>query len=220
MPVVALAGPGSVLVVTQGWTESVVVMLLGLVAYATYRGHAALGAAALGLLCVSKQYVVVILPCLFLLRPWLTRRKAAVAGATAALCTAPFILVNTSAFWHSIVEFQLAQPFRPDSVSLLVWSVITFGWPPPAVFGVLPIVAGLATAVAVTRIAPSNMPSFISGVGLSVLAMVLFSKQGHPNYYFLVGMALLIASWGTFESTRMTSAETAEDVAAASDSPR
>jgi len=118
-----------------------------------------------------------------------------VAGAV----TLPFFLVNTGAFWKAIVEYQLIQPFRADSLSLLVSSVNTFGWPPPWTYGVLPLVGGGLTAVALALRTPRTPAAFAAGVGLTLLVTILLSKQAFMNYYFIVSGALLIAAvaWPT-----------------------
>ena len=87
-------------------------------------------------------------------RRWRCRRSGCSAGSvparrdwlillgSAVAVTLPFLLANPREFWRAVVEWQLIQPFRSDSVSLLALSVNQFGWPPAAVYGVLPSLSG------------------------------------------------------------------------------
>jgi hypothetical protein len=142
---------------------------------------------------------VIAIPLIWLIRHWLTRRTILIGLGLAAAVTLPFFLLNPSAFWKAIVEYQLIQPFRSDSVSLLVSSVNAFGWPPPWTFGVLPLAAGGLTALALALRAPRTPPAFAAAVGLTLLVTILLSKEAFMNYYFLVGGAFLIAAvaWPT-----------------------
>jgi hypothetical protein len=113
--------------------------------------------------------------------------------------TLPFFVIGPASFWKAIVEYQLIQPFRSDSISLLVSSVNTFGWPPPWTYGVLPLVGGGLTALALALHAPRTPAAFAAAVGLTLLVTILLSKQAFMNYYFLVSGAFLIAAvaWPT-----------------------
>jgi len=153
----------------------------------------------LGLFVVSKQYVVIAIPIIWLIRQWLTRRVILISVGVAAVATLPFFLIDPAAFWKTIVQYQLIQPFRADSVSLLVSSVNTFSWPPPWTYGALPLLGGGLTALAVALRAPRTPAAFAAGVGLTLLVTILLSKQAFMNYYFLVSGAFLIAAvaWPT-----------------------
>lgn len=195
-PAVLLASvPGLALMVVNGWTEVLIAGLFGLFALAATRGHWVAAATLLGLAFASKQYFVVALPCLWLLRPWASRRTLLAMVLPALAVTVPFILWSPQAFWRSIVEFQLVQPFRPDSVSLLTWTVISTGWPPPAVFAVLPLTAGVVVAVLCARRFSPGVAPFLVGTAISLLATTVLSKQAFFNYFFLVGSLLVLAAW-------------------------
>jgi len=197
--VLAVASPSAIFMLNLGWTEPTLVALLACLVLALERRREVLAAAFLGLFMVSKQYVMVALPLIWLIREWLTRRVILVGVGLAAAVTLPFFLVNPAAFWKAIVQFQLVQPFRADSVSLLVYSVNTFGWPPPWTYSVLSLLGGGLTALAVSLRAPRTPAAFAAGVGLTLLVTILLSKQAFLNYYFLVSGAFLIAAvaWPT-----------------------
>jgi hypothetical protein len=202
--------PGSTIVVAGGWTEPLPLALLGFAALAAARRQLIVAACLLGLLLTSKQYFVVVLPCLWLLRPYATRGRVLAMLSTAALSTVPFFLWDPGAFWRAIVSFQLIQPFRSDSVSLLVWSVDHLGWPPPSWYGVLPLVAGSLVAAATARWARPGVAPFCVAVGLALLVTVLLSKQAFLNYYFLVAEAFVVAGYWYAEG-HYTEAHFAED---------
>lgn len=197
--ILGVAAPAAIPMLTGAWTEPTIVALLACLVLALERRRSSLVAVFLGLLLVSKQYVVIAIPVIWLIRGWLTRRMIITGVGLAAVVTLPFFLVNPPAFWRAIVEFQLVQPFRSDSLSLLAASVNTFGWPPPWTYGVLPFVGGGLTAIVLALRAPRTPAALAAAVGLTLLVTILLSKQAFMNYYFLVSGAFLIAAvaWPT-----------------------
>jgi len=192
--VLGVAAPTAIAVLGGAWTEPTLVALLACLVLSLERRRNTFVAVFLGLFLVSKQYVVVVLPVVWLIRQWLTRRMIFVGVGLAAVVTLPFFFLDPTAFWKAIVEFQLIQPFRADSVSLLVSSVNTFGWPPPWTYSVLPVVGGGLTATVLALRAPRTPAAFAAAVGLTLLVTILLSKQAFMNYYFLVSGAFLIAA--------------------------
>ena len=79
--------------------------------------------------------------------------------------TLPLFLINHAAFWKALVEFQLFQPFRSESLSLLVSSVNAFGWPPPWTYGVLPLIGGGLPAIALALLVPCTAAAFAAAAG-------------------------------------------------------
>lgn len=197
--VLGVAAPAAIATLTGSWTEPTLVALLACLVFALERRWQASLAVFLGLFVVSKQYVVVAVPIIWLIRRSLTRRVTLIGLSVATAVTLPFFLADPAAFWKAIVEFQLIQPFRADSLSLLVSSVNTFGWPPHWTYGVLPLAGGGLTAVALAVRAPRTPAAFAAGVGLAMLVTILLSKQAFMNYYYLVSGAFLIAAvaWPT-----------------------
>jgi hypothetical protein len=197
--VLAVAAPAAIPMLIGAWTEPTLVALLACLVLALKRRQNAFVALFLALFLVSKQYVVIAIPLIWLIRQWLTRRVIYVGVGLAAGVTLPFLLVEPAAFWKAVVQYQLIQPFRSDSVSLLVSSVNTFGWPPPWTYSALPLLGGGLTSVALALRAPRTPPAFAAGVALTLLVTILLSKQAFMNYYFLVGGAILIAAiaWPT-----------------------
>ena len=197
--VLGVAATTAVPVLTGAWTEPTLVALLACLVLALERRRYTAVAILLGLFLVSKQYVVIAIPLIWLIRAWLTRRVIFLSIGLAAAVTLPFFLVDPAAFWKAIVQWQLVQPFRADSLSLLVSSVNAFGWPPPWTYPLLPFLGGGLTAIALALRAPRTPAAFAGAVGLTLLVTILLSKQAFMNYYFLVSGAFLIAAvaWPT-----------------------
>lgn len=200
--VLLVCAPGLVSITIAGWVEPIIVGLLAAFVVALHARRLVLAAAFLGLLFVSKQYFVVLVPCLWLLRPYYSRPRLAVAVCTALAVNLPFLLWSPSSFWRALVEWQFIQPYRPDSISLTVWSVETFAWPPASIYGPLPLVAGFVTAVVLAMRMRPGPASFSLSLAIALAVTVLLSKQAFLNYYCLVGGAIFIAAWSVAEQAQ------------------
>ena len=197
--VLAVAAPTAIPMLTGAWVEPGLVALLACLILALERHRHALVAVFLGLFLSSKQYVALAIPTIWLLLHSVSRRVILIGFAIAAAVMLPFFLVDPAAFWKTILAAQHNPPFRRDSISLLVWSVNEFDWPPPWTYRMLPFLAGILTAVALMIRAPRTPPAFAASFGLTLLVTVLLSQNAFMNYYFLVSGALLIAAvaWPT-----------------------
>jgi hypothetical protein len=148
----------------------------------------------LGLFLTYKQYVVLAIPIIWLLHRSVSRRVALIGFGIAGLVIMPFFVVDPSAFLRTIFAGQHNLTFRPDSISLLVWSVNEFAWPPPWTYGMLPLLGGGLTAIVLTIRAPRTPAAFAASVGLTLLVTFLLAQAAFMNYYFLVSGAFLIAA--------------------------
>jgi hypothetical protein len=184
-----------------GWTEPTSVALLACLVLALQQRRHAFVAVLLGLLLASKQYFVVVIPIIWLIRAWLTQRVILIGLGLAGAIMVPFLLVDPATFWKAITGSQRG-PLRADSISLLVSSVNTLGWPPPWTYGVLPLLGAGMTAIALTLRAPHTPPAFVAAVGLTLLVAFLLSRQAFMNYYYLVSGTFLIAAvaWPTSQA--------------------
>ncbi len=177
-----LAFPRLFFVIDNTWTEPLVLLLFSLVLYSAARAPRWLGL-ALGLFLAAKQYDVLLLPLVFLLRP--ARAVWWQALLVAALVTLPLALTNPLGFWHDVVAFQFAQPFRDEALSfdnLFGWRA---AWPAFVLFA-------LATALALWR-APKTASGFALASGFVWLVFFAFNKQAFCNYYALVIGVLCLA---------------------------
>ncbi len=186
--------PGAVNILYAGWTEPFVVLLVAVVGLALFSRRWMTAAVAIGVLLVSKQYFVVTVPCLWLLRAHATPRRVAALVGTAAVLTMPWLLADPGAFLRSLVGYQVGAHLRTDSLSILVALVEGTGADSIALRLVaLPI--GLLVAVIAARRLPAGPTGFLVAVAASLLATMLFSKQSFANYYLLVGYLLMILAW-------------------------
>lgn len=188
-----LLSPAGFYVVEQAWTEPLLVLFFAVsVVCALHRPRAL--PFALGLLVVTKQYAVLLLPLLPLLVPTKTllRRGFLVRMAlSAAVVTVPIALIDLPAFVHSTVALQFRQPFRPDSVSYLVlWTQRGYS-PPSAMWAFL--AAAAAIALVLWR-APRTPAGFAAASAAVFLVFFAFNKQAFTNYYYFVIGVLCVAA--------------------------
>lgn len=186
--------PRGLFVLEQGWTEPYVVLLFAATVWCACRAPA-LVPLALGLFFAVKQYAILAAPLVVLLHAgsgaWRKAgRTLAQAALVAAVVTVPFVVAGPAAFVHDVLELQIVQPFRPDSLSYLAeWAYLTgrtpWLW---LAFVVTPVVVVLCV-----RCAPRNVAGFAGAVALSALVFFAFNKQAFVNYYFFVVGALCCA---------------------------
>lgn len=187
--------PRGFFVLEQGWTEPLVLALLGATVLAADK-RPTLVPWLFGLLLAVKQYTLFMVPLSVLLLPddqrtlkgWvLFLLRAAVP---AMLVTLPFVAWNPRDFWFDVVKLQTLQPFRPDALSFAAkWNQLT-GSPPASWWSFL--VAGVVSVAAAVRL-PRGPGGFLVGVTLTYLLFFATSKQAFANYYFFVIGAAALA---------------------------
>lgn len=196
LPLLLAFAPFSAAMIFWTWIEPLSLALLGFTAVAGVKRHWSFPW-LLGLTLVSKQYFVVCVPLLVLLLPIFRemglRRCLGSIVAAAVLVTAPFVAVDPRAFWRAVVTLLQIQPYRPDSLSLVVLLQNRLHWFDATVLGVLPLAIGTLTALLLAWKAPRTMEGFVGGLGITLLVTVLFSKQAFGNYYALVEGCFILA---------------------------
>lgn len=169
------------------WTEPLVLMALSATVYAATNKRWWLPV-ALGLFLATKQYNFLALPFIgYFVHPFQWKGYWKLTGwslAVAVTTVLPFAVWNFRGLWHDLVLFQLAQPFRPDTVSFAV----TF--PLMMKIGPVLVLAFIAWAIRGGR---RNAAMFAAAYGVALLTLVSTSKQGCTNYYFLIGQALFLS---------------------------
>ena len=193
-----LFSPRSFFVLEQGWTEPYLVALLALVVFFACRFRAGLGV-AIGLLLASKQYLILAVPLIPLLRPPEQRSGApcrwavsvaAPAIAVASVLTLPFVLWDPSAFIHDVVALQFQQPFRDDALTFLAAFAYLTGIQLPSSCAFL--AAALASWLAWRR-CPRTPAGFATATAFVFFSFFAFNKQAFCNYYSFVVGALCVA---------------------------
>jgi hypothetical protein len=195
--VLLLFTPRVFFVYEQGWTEPFLVLTLAAAVFCAMRARRGLPF-ALAAFLASKQYALLAFPAVVLLFPrpipWKqVARLVAIVAALAAVVTLPFVVWDPKGFINSVLLFQLRQPFRFDSLSLLAKVARHGSTPPGAAFSVVFAVAALV--ICLWR-APRTASGFAGTVTLTFLAFVVFAKQAFWNYYFVVlgGMACAVGA--------------------------
>jgi hypothetical protein len=188
---VLLTTPRFFFVLEQGWTEPIAVLLLGITVFGLVR-KSSWTAYAVGLLLVSKQYVILAGPPLLRLvwRDPARRRFIVTAAASAMAVTLPLALWHPRAFVDAVVLLQLREPFRTDSLSYLSWAASmgwgagSFAWP----------IAAACIALTAGMIRTPNTPAgFAASLALASFATFIFGSKAFCNYYFFVLAAICCA---------------------------
>jgi hypothetical protein len=188
--------PVTFLITQLGWTERMVVFCLVLTVAVAVRGSR-WTFVPLGLLLASKQYVVLMAPLIWLLPTSANDsrenhlRLAAKAAAVAVVLTLPFMIWDARALFYDLLQVQINQPFRRDSLSAFAWVANRYDIVLPQWIGVALVVP--ATVVAL-RYAPRTVSGFAMAVGFVFFTFFAFSKQAFVNYYVFVLGALAVAA--------------------------
>jgi len=183
-----MSSPRRFLVLELGWTEPLMVAFLAATLVLAQRRSRWLPLGLAGLLGI-KQFSVLLLPFTqFLVGELRPRRGLRLVGGAlllVAVTALPFVLWDPQAFFRSTVFFQLAQPFRPESLNFAaLWARAHPGAVPPTTLPTLVLLA-LAALVALLRCRPTPA-GFAAAGALVLLALLAWSKQAHDNYYDLV----------------------------------
>jgi hypothetical protein len=180
-----------------GWTEPLLVVALVSVIYLNDRSSRSTPY-AFGLAVALKQYAVLLLPSMLLLRPrpWSARQiglDLVKASAVVIAVTLPFFLWNPEAFYRSVVKLLFLQPFRFDSIALPALWAEHFGRPNDTVVVLVPLVGVAIVTVAVWFRAPTGSQGFALASSLTLMVAFALSKYAFANYYLVV-VALLFSA--------------------------
>jgi hypothetical protein len=187
LAVLLLFFPRGLFVLEQAWGEPLALPLLAGFALAHARRKDALAAVLLGLLFALKQYFVLFAPLLLSL-PGDRGRRALVAAAVAASTVLPFALLEPAGVWRNLVAHHVANPFRPDSLSLPA-ALSTAGIRVPSWVGL----AAAALPYALLPRVGRGTAELALVACLSLLGFFVLGRQAFCNYYYLVCGAALVA---------------------------
>jgi hypothetical protein len=185
--------PRGFFILGRAWTEPFVVLMLAATVFCACRRSRALPL-ALGLMLATKQYLVFAVPLVALLSgTWEARRIARLllpALLVALLVSAPLVLWDVKAFYHSAAEVQEKAPFRDDALSYLVWIDHLRGSPPGLALAFISMLAGMGLAL---WRCPRDASGFAAALAMTFLPFIAFNKQAFANYYYFVIGALCCA---------------------------
>jgi len=186
--------PNLLFILENAWIETFAALMMALVIWCGERQKTWLVPIAVGLLLVTKQYLLLTVPAVALLppTPWrwsTTARFAIIALISGSVVTLPFIFWNPQAFFHSMTTLY-TNILRPDSISFLPMISRIFG---TRLTLACPIVAAVPPAIIILCRAPRSPSGFAAALALICLCMFAFSTQAFINYYFFAIAALLAA---------------------------
>jgi hypothetical protein len=188
-----LTTPRIFFVLEQGWTEPFVVLLMAATVFAGSRSPR-VSAIMGGLLLSVKQYLLLAVPALWVLGRTLGVRPLrwflAIAVTVAVAVTLPFFLWSPRAFVHSVVQVQLQEPFREDSLSYLSL-VAHAGWGEWSTLWT--VGAAMAALTFTLSLAKGRTARFPLMLAFTYLGTFAFGRKAFGNYYFLVMGALCCA---------------------------
>ncbi|MGH3909138.1 MAG: hypothetical protein ACRDTE_33920 [Pseudonocardiaceae bacterium] len=183
LAVLVVVLPGTVYLVQQAWTETLLLPALVATAVLTDRGRTGWAAVAFGVALATKQHVVLLVPLLLLCR--FRVRDLAVAAGTAATLIVPWLLANPARFFTCTADFFLNAEAPRTSLSL--WLHL----PEPLRLPLL-AVALLAGYVLAWRYCPRSGSGFLVGTAVVLITFGLVNKQTFLNQWWLVA-ALVVA---------------------------
>ena len=177
-------------VIGIGWTEPLLVLGVTACGYAFATGRHLLLCLSLAWIVAIKQYGILwTIPILATGR--LRRKDWVIAGAAVLAVNTPFFVWGPRDFWNDLIVVQAVAPLRPDEISV---PALVFSWSGRKMSFAWSIAAAAAAAAIALRRRPVPMPRAIMGGTAIVLAIVAFSKQGAPNYYWFTSVAPLVAA--------------------------
>ena len=189
--ILLLVNPLSLRMVQYAWVEPMAILFFSATLY-SLRRYPRAAPYIFGLFLAAKQ---TLLPCLALVpllmgNHWEWKKLVGFASKSLlVVCVAylPFYFWNPHAFLLSLVTVQLNVPLRLDLISYSSYLVNKGAPVPPAWLPFLYLPPGIYLGL---RKAPSTPAGFAAACSLLLLPFFALSKQGAPNYYFLVfGMA-------------------------------
>jgi hypothetical protein len=175
----------------QAWNDALPCLFFVLFVYCFLRKHRFLSYASLAMMIGLKQYTVFfVVPMLFLMNV----KDYKLPMAMFLFLVAPlavFAFVDSSALINSLIIFQVNQPFRPESLSLITAIYAVFGI--KIVTTTLYFAINIAANVAFAFLQRKKRPDIPAAVFSSYVLFSLFlllSKQSFLNYYFVLSTML------------------------------
>ncbi len=185
--VLLLINPFSLTMIEAAWIEPILILLFCLTLFSVLRYPRAVPY-LFGLFLCAKQTNLAVLPLGLMLLNNEYRWKELVGffGKALAVVVAvnlPFYLWNPGAFVLSLVKVQLLVHVRIDEISYLAYGAARGWFTLPSWLSFLYLPVGLYVGL---RKAPRTVAGFAAASAFTLMPFFALSKQGAPNYYFLV----------------------------------
>lgn len=185
--------PSNWYVLVNSWVDVYGLLFLSLALY-LQRKKPTLAPFAWGLMIVTKQYFLAVLPLLWLLRntPAMRNKSQFVIRMliSATAVTLPFIIMNPQRFYHSLIRFHAMSPFRKDSLNYTALLARMNGYVTPQSLGF--VVLLLCLGLCLWR-APRNELGFALSLAFINCGFFAFGKQAFVNYYYFIAGILCCA---------------------------
>jgi hypothetical protein len=178
--------PRGLLVLEKAWVEPMAMPFLGGFVLAAVLRKPIVASVCLGLLCASKQHLVMYVPFLALV-PGVGIRGIVIAGAVAVATLAPYLFPPDELYRATFVAIA-TTPFRSDALALpaAMWFLgITI--PPWVGF-----VSALVPLAWLRRI-PRDVGCLLVGECLVFGLFYVLGRQAFCNYYYLLDVTALFA---------------------------
>jgi hypothetical protein len=200
----------------QSWIEPLIVLEIGLAAYACARGRKTLAIVAFAAALVTKQQVWLLLPMAVVWEEFGWRRTLyAVGGAVAFIV--PWYVVAPAGFVQGTLLYNLRLPARLDSLSLFTTAILHNIHPSFALVGILTLAA---IGLALWR-GGRDTQGFLVGAAMVEAVFNLANKQSFYNEWELAaGLALLAVGFGYVEPTYASGGSSSGDSSAAAPTSR
>ena len=197
--------PRGAYIVGSGYNEPLLMVAAAAFVYLAVRWPRGVGQ-GIAFLCLPalKQYVVA--PALMVAADLHSRRlhRPLVIGTLVAAATVvPFVLTNPHATFDGIV-FQVSPSvtYRPDSISVTALAAGLLGFEP---WHWLPEVTQLVVgAAAFARLRRHGLGGLLLASAIAVFASFLLGTQAFLNYYYFVGVLLLLTALVTAPASTRT----------------
>ncbi len=187
LTVLLLFHPRGLMVLEKAWVEPMAMPFLAGFVLAALAKRPLVASVCLGLLCASKQHLVLYVPFLMLV-PGIGVRGVAIAGAVAIATVAPFLFPPAEIYRAAFVAIA-TTPFRNDALALpAALSFVGLTIPPGVGF------AAALAPLAWVRGVPRDVGALLLGECLVFGLFYFLGRQAFCNYYYLLDVTALFAA--------------------------
>jgi len=191
-----LSFPVSYFVLEQSWTDGLIIPGIFWFAYYLKNDSWKKAAIILGVMCISKQYMI-FLAVLSFFYIWNKYKVLAsikyflITGVTSILIALPFLIWDFSLFWQKSVVDLLSLGFREDALSWIAyfyrfhhfyikgeWTALLYGG------------GTIVLSLLLLRCKMSQLEKLFGYFVIIYCVVFLFGKQAFCNYYFMLASIL------------------------------
>lgn len=190
------AFPVSLFILEQSWVDGLIIPLIVFSLYALKEGRIFLAGLLLGLMCMTKQYMVFycVLTFFYVFKARGLKdsiKYTLTTVASALIIAAPFLVWDADTFLQKSVYDLLKLGHREDALSWISYFSRFYSfYIPGSVTGPLYILVTSVFSYFVFK--RGDIRSLLIGLTSTFLFVFLFGKQAFCNYYYLIAIFILI----------------------------